>query len=64
LLFALLWEHLKGFKVGEIEITLNEVTSPVNFELASNFQELEGSATPTLVKAISGAISRKDLKLV
>ncbi len=64
LVLALLWEHLKGFKIGEIEITLAEVTPHVDFDLAANFQELQGSGTPALVQAISGAVARKDLNLL
>lgn len=64
LVLALLWEHLKGFKVGEIEITLAEVAPRVDFDLASNFQELQGSGTPALVQAISAAITRKDVSLL
>lgn len=64
LVLALLWEHLKGFKVGEIEITLAQVAPRVDFDLAGNFQELQGSGTPALVQAISSAIVRKDLDLL
>jgi len=64
LLLALLWEHLKGFKVGEVEITLNEVAPAVDVELASAMQDLKGSETPALVQAICAAADRADLILV
>jgi hypothetical protein len=63
-LLALLWEHLKGFKVGQVEITLNEVAPTVDVELASAMQDLRGSETPALAQAISVAADRADLKLV
>lgn len=65
LLLALLWGNLKGLRVGDVEITLNDVTPTIDVELASEIQELQGSATATLVQAVSGLIGRKDhLKLV
>jgi hypothetical protein len=64
LLLALLWEHVKGFKVGEVEITLNEVAPTLDVELASAIQGLQGSATPTLVETVSKAAERSELKLV
>lgn len=64
LLLALLWEHLKGLKVGQVEITLNDVTPTIDVELAAAIQDLQGSGTATLVQAVSSLIGRKDLKLV
>lgn len=64
LLLALVWEHLKGVKVGEVEIKLNDVAPTPDVELASAIQGLQGSATPTLVETISKAAERAELKLV
>jgi hypothetical protein len=64
LLVGLLWESIRGVKLGEIEITLNEVTPRMDFELAATIQELQGSGTPALVEAIRAAVQRSDLKLL
>ena len=64
IVLALLWEHLKGLKVGGVEISLQEVAATVNYELASAIQDLQGSATPALIGAINKAIETTDIKLV
>jgi hypothetical protein len=64
LMLALLWEHLKGVKVGQVEITLNEVTPTLHFELASQIQNLEASVTPALGAAMRAAVGRSEFKLV
>lgn len=64
LALALLWEHLKGLKIGEIEITLKEVTPPINIELAGAIQDLQGSGTPALVEGVSAAVKSKEMRLV
>jgi len=64
IVLASLWEHLKGFKVGGVEISLQEVAATVNYELASAIQDLQGSATPALIGAINKAIETTDIKLV
>ncbi len=61
---SLLWEYIKGVKVGGVEFALKEVVAEVSFEMASAFQELQGSATPDLVNAITKAIQQSDLKIV
>ena len=47
-----------------LKLLFSEVTLPVDIELASATQELQGSATPELVLAVSTAIDSKELKLV
>ena len=64
LVLALLWEHLKGVKVGQVEITWNEVTPPLEFELSSQIQDLEASVTPALSAAIRAAVGNSQLKLL
>lgn len=64
IVLASLWEHLKGFKVGGVEISLQEVAATVNYELASAIQDLQGSATAALIEAINRAIDTTDIKLV
>jgi hypothetical protein len=64
LVLALLWEHLKGVKVGQFEITLTDVTPTLHVELASQIQALEASVTIALVNAMRAAIGNRDFKLV
>lgn len=64
LALALFWEHLKGLKVGELEVRLAEVSLPIDVELAAAVQDLKGSETQELVETISAAIGRSDLRLV
>jgi len=64
LVLALLWERLNRVKLGEVEITLAEVTPRIDFDLASAIQDLQGSATPKLVQLIKTAIQNNDLELV
>jgi hypothetical protein len=56
LVLALLWEHLKGVKVGQVEIALTEVAPTLHFELASEIQALEASVTLVLANAMAAAI--------
>lgn len=64
LALALFWEHIKGFKIGEMEITLAEFSLPIDITLAEAVQELQGSQTYQLVQIIASAIDRRDLRLV
>ncbi len=64
LVLALLWEHLKGVKVGEVEITLAEVAPTLHVELASQIQALEASVTVALINAMRAAIGNKEFRLV
>lgn len=64
LVLALLWEHLKGVKVGQVEITLTEVAPKLHVELASQIQALEASVTPVLANAMAAAIGNKEFRLV
>jgi len=64
LVLALLWEHLRGVKVGQVEITWNEVTPPLEFELSSQIQDLEASVTPALSAAIRAAVGNGQLKVL
>jgi hypothetical protein len=64
LVLALLWEHLKGVKVGQVEITLNEVSPPMPFDLATQLQELEASVTPALAAAMRAALGDREFKLL
>src|SRR5882724_635156 len=61
---SLLWEHIKGLKVGGVEFALNEVVAEVSYEMAAAFQELQGSATPELVAAITKVMQQADIKVV
>lgn len=61
---SVLWEHIKGFKVGGVEFALKEVVAEVSYEIAAAFQELQGSATPELVTAITKAMQQADVKVV
>src|SRR5258708_38893722 len=63
LVLALLWEHLKGVKVGEVEITLAEVAPTLHVELASQIQGLEASVTVALINAMRAAIVNKEFRL-
>jgi hypothetical protein len=64
LALALFWEHLKGFKLGELEIALVEVSAPIDTKLAAAVQGLKGSETYALVQMIAAAMERRDLRLV
>lgn len=63
-LVALLWGNVHALKFGEIEVSLNDVTAKLDFELASKIQTMQGSLTQELVNAMSEAIVRPELKLV
>lgn len=63
-LAAVLWGNIHGLKFGEIEVSLNDVATKLDFELASKIQIMQGSMTMELVNAISEAIMRPELKLV
>lgn len=64
LALALFWENIKGFRVGQLEITLAEVSLPVDIELSAAVQGLRGSETPELVEAIVAVSERPDCRLV
>jgi len=64
LLLALLWEHLKGVKIGQVEITLTEVAPTLHVELASQIQALEASVPQALTNAMRAAIGNKEFRLV
>jgi hypothetical protein len=64
LVLALLWEHLKGVKVGQVEITLTEVSPKLHVELATQIQALEASVTVVLTNAMAAAIGNKEFRLV
>jgi len=64
LVVALLWDRVKGLKAGEFEITLAEVSTPINFELGNQIMELQGSLTPHLVQAVTAAMASPDVSLV
>lgn len=61
---ALLWEHLKGVKVGQIEIALNQVAPALHVELASEIQDLQASVPLALIEALGNAVANSDFKLV
>jgi hypothetical protein len=64
LVLALLWEHLKSVKVGQLEITLTEVSPTLHFELASQIQALEASVPLALRNAMAVAIGNKGFELL
>ncbi|MGA8728650.1 MAG: hypothetical protein WB608_07865 [Terracidiphilus sp.] len=64
LVLALVWEHLKGVKVGQVEITLTEVAPTLHVELASQIQALEASVPVALTNAMQAAIGQKEFRLV
>jgi hypothetical protein len=64
IVLALLWEHLKGVKLGQVEISLNEVAPTPNVELATEIQRLEASVTPALSAAMRAAVKNRGFKLV
>jgi hypothetical protein len=64
LALALFWEYIKGFKLGQVEITLAEVSLPIDIDLAVAVQEQHGSQTPALVQTIAAAIERRDFRFV
>jgi hypothetical protein len=64
LVLALLWEHLKGVKLGQVEISLNEVAPTPNVELAAEIQKLEASVTPALSAAMRAAVGNRGFRLV
>jgi hypothetical protein len=64
LVLALLWERLSKVKLGEVEISLVEVTPKIDFELANAIQDSRGSGTPQLIQLIKTAIQKDDLELV
>jgi hypothetical protein len=63
-ILGLLWDRVKGLKVGEIELVLEEVTPTINMELASAIQNSQSSQTMDLVNLIAAAIAQIDLRLV
>jgi hypothetical protein len=64
LALGLFWEHIKGFKLGPVEITLAELSLPIDIELSVAVQEQQGSQTQALVQTIAVAIERRNLLLV
>src|SRR5205823_2102228 len=56
LALALFWEHIKGFKIGQLEVTLAEVSPRIDVELAAAVQEQQGSTTLALVQTVAAAI--------
>jgi hypothetical protein len=63
-ILGLLWDRLKGLKIGEIEVVLEQASPTINIELASAIQKSQGSQTIDLVNVIASAIAQADLKLV
>jgi hypothetical protein len=61
---GLLWDRLENIKFGGLEIGLTELTMFVDVELATAVQDMNSSATPELVMAVSAAIAKTDLRLV
>ncbi len=68
ILLALLWERLKGFKVGDIvEITLSEITLPIDIQISSAIQDMQtiaASEVVDLVQIIGSALDSESPKLV
>jgi quinol monooxygenase YgiN len=64
LVLALLWDRLKGLKVGPMEITLEQVTTEINVELQTAIQRMQGSETIPLVQQIGAAIEEADMELL
>jgi hypothetical protein len=64
LALALLWERLSRVKLGEVEITLVELTPKIDIDLANAIQDSRGSNTPQLVGLIKTLIQNNDLELV
>jgi hypothetical protein len=67
ILLALLWERIKGLKVGEVEITMIEVTLPIDIVLASAIQDLPSaleSQVSDLVQVVGPALDSDKLKIV
>lgn len=64
LALALFWEHIKGLKLGPVEFTINEFSQPIDIDLAVAVQDQQSSITPELIQTISGAIERRDFRLV
>jgi hypothetical protein len=64
LLIGLVWDRLKGLKIGELELAFRDSTPSIDVELASAVQDLRGlSYTPHLIEAINAAMDREDIKL-
>lgn len=61
---ALLWEHLKGVKIGKIEVKLNEVSPRMDVELASELAELRASVPKALADLLAEAVKNEDFRLV
>jgi hypothetical protein len=64
IILGLLWDRLKGLKIGEIELVLEKASPTINIELASKIQKSRSSATIPLVNDIASVIADADLKLV
>jgi hypothetical protein len=64
LVVGLLWDRLENIKFGGLEIALTELTMAIDVQLAAAIQDMNSSATPELVRAVSTAIAKTDLKLV
>lgn len=63
-ILGLLWDRLKGLKIGEIEFVLEQATPTINIELASAIQNSQSSQTMDLVNLNTSSIAQADLKLV
>src|SRR5271169_883284 len=61
-ILGLLWDRVKGVKIGEIELVLEQASPTINIELASAIQNSQSSQTPDLVNLIASAIAQADLK--
>jgi hypothetical protein len=64
MVLGLLWDRLKGFKIGEIEFVLEEASPTINVDLASAIQNSQSSQTLDLVNLIVSVMAQPDLKLV
>jgi hypothetical protein len=64
LALALIWEYLKGVKVGKVEIKLSDVSPALDVELADKLAQLAASVTPDLAALITAAVQRRDFRLV
>jgi hypothetical protein len=49
-ILGLLWDRLKGLKIGEIELVLEQASPTINIDLASAIQNSQSSKTPDLVE--------------
>jgi hypothetical protein len=58
LALALIWEYLKGVKVGKVEIKLSDVSPALDVELADKLAQLAASVTPDLAALITAGGSQ------